>query len=173
MSGRVGRRTDGAALSLGLETGATAGSVLFAGAAGVLAQDNANLFWDDTNDRLGVGTATPQAGLEVTGDICNTSEIDDGDTGATQTTDWTTGNHHKSTLTANCTYTFTAPGGAAFLALRMVQGGAGGFAPTFPGTVKLAGGSFTPTAAAGSVDTIVFDFDGTNYNELSRRLDVK
>ena len=36
-------------------TGATAGSILFAGAAGVLAQDNANLFFDDTNNRLGLG----------------------------------------------------------------------------------------------------------------------
>lgn len=36
-------------------TGATAGSILFAGAAGILAQDNANLFFDDTNNRLGLG----------------------------------------------------------------------------------------------------------------------
>lgn len=34
----------------------TAGSVVFAGAAGtILAEDNANLFWDDTNNMLGVG----------------------------------------------------------------------------------------------------------------------
>jgi hypothetical protein len=46
-------------------TSATAGSVLFAGAAGVLAQDNANFFWDDTNNRLGIGTTTPQQTLEV------------------------------------------------------------------------------------------------------------
>lgn len=46
-------------------TGATAGSVFFAGAAGILAQDNANLFWDDTNDRLGIGTATPSVTLDV------------------------------------------------------------------------------------------------------------
>jgi len=37
----------------------TAGSVLFAGAAGLLSQDNANLFWDATNKRLGIGTAAP------------------------------------------------------------------------------------------------------------------
>jgi hypothetical protein len=42
-------------------TSATAGSVLFAGASGVLQQDNANLFWDDTNNCLGIGTATPNA----------------------------------------------------------------------------------------------------------------
>lgn len=37
----------------------TAGSILFAGTAGLLSQDNANLFWDDTNNRLGIGTAAP------------------------------------------------------------------------------------------------------------------
>lgn len=46
-------------------TSATAGSVLFAGASGVLAQDNANFFWDDTNNRLGLGTATPSDDLHL------------------------------------------------------------------------------------------------------------
>lgn len=40
-------------------TSATQGSILFAGASGVLAQDNANFFWDDTNNRLGIGTSSP------------------------------------------------------------------------------------------------------------------
>tara|TARA_R110000868_G_scaffold158316_2_gene386305 strand:+ start:2230 stop:5232 length:3003 start_codon:yes stop_codon:yes gene_type:complete len=40
-------------------TSATAGSVLFAGTSGVLQQDNANFFWDDANNRLGIGTASP------------------------------------------------------------------------------------------------------------------
>lgn len=39
----------------GAVTGATEGSVLFAGAGGILAQDNANLFWNDTDNRLGIG----------------------------------------------------------------------------------------------------------------------
>lgn len=43
----------------------TAGSVLFAGTSGVLAQSNAQLFWDNTNSRLGVGTATPANKLDV------------------------------------------------------------------------------------------------------------
>lgn len=43
----------------GTATAFTAGSVVFAGASGVYTQDNANLFWDDTNNRLGVGTASP------------------------------------------------------------------------------------------------------------------
>lgn len=45
----------------------TPGSVLFAGAAGVLSQDNAKLFWDDTQNYLGIGTATPTAALDVFG----------------------------------------------------------------------------------------------------------
>jgi len=48
-------------------TSATAGSILFAGAGGVLAQDNANLFYDDANNRLAIGTTTPSNALEVFG----------------------------------------------------------------------------------------------------------
>ncbi|MDD3965414.1 MAG: tail fiber domain-containing protein, partial [Candidatus Moranbacteria bacterium] len=44
---------------------ATAGSIFFAGAGGILAEDNANFFWDDTNNRLGLGTATPTANFQV------------------------------------------------------------------------------------------------------------
>jgi len=43
----------------------TAGSVTFAGTAGVVSQDNANLFWDDTNNRLGIGTAVPKSLLTI------------------------------------------------------------------------------------------------------------
>jgi len=46
-------------------TGATAGSVLFAGTSGVLAQDNAKLFWNNTNKRLGIGTTSPTAPLDI------------------------------------------------------------------------------------------------------------
>ena len=45
--------------------GLTQGSVTFIGADGEPAQDNANLFWDDTNNFLGVGTATPTASVDV------------------------------------------------------------------------------------------------------------
>lgn len=42
----------------------TPGSIVFAGVGGVYSQDNANLFWDDTNNRLGVGI-TPLTTLDV------------------------------------------------------------------------------------------------------------
>ncbi|MBI3097827.1 MAG: tail fiber domain-containing protein [Planctomycetes bacterium] len=51
----------------GATTAFTTGSVVFAGASGVSSQDNANLFWDDTNNRLGLGTVTPAVGLHVVG----------------------------------------------------------------------------------------------------------
>jgi len=43
----------------------TAGSVLFAGTSGVLTQDNAQLFFNDSNNTLGIGTAAPQSKLHV------------------------------------------------------------------------------------------------------------
>lgn len=57
----------------GTTTQFTAGSVVFAGASGVYSQDNANLFWDDTNNRLGIGTSSPGVKLDVAGDIRSTS----------------------------------------------------------------------------------------------------
>jgi hypothetical protein len=50
----------------GTATAFTAGSVVFAGASGVYSQDNANFFWDDTNNRLGLGTTGPSYPLQIT-----------------------------------------------------------------------------------------------------------
>ena len=44
----------------------TNGSVLFSDGT-TIAQDNANLFWDDTNNRLGIGTNAPSYKLDVIG----------------------------------------------------------------------------------------------------------
>ena len=43
----------------------TVGSIVFASGSAALSQDNANLFWDDTNNRLGLGTATPAHGVDA------------------------------------------------------------------------------------------------------------
>ena len=48
----------------GTGTAFTAGSIIFAGASGVYSQDNPNLFWDDANNRFGVGTAAPNRNVE-------------------------------------------------------------------------------------------------------------
>ncbi|MBW8685189.1 beta strand repeat-containing protein [Chitinophaga rhizophila] len=50
----------------------TTGSILFAGNGGVVSQKNANLFWDNTNNRLGVGINNPANTLEVGGTVNGT-----------------------------------------------------------------------------------------------------
>jgi len=43
----------------------TVGSVPYVSASGILNQDAGQFFWDATNNRLGIGTATPDRSLEV------------------------------------------------------------------------------------------------------------
>lgn len=45
----------------------TLGSVLFALASGRIGQNNAKLFWDEANGRLGIGTAAPGTNIDVQG----------------------------------------------------------------------------------------------------------
>jgi hypothetical protein len=49
-------------------TSGTVGRVLFEGTGNVV-QESANLFWDNTNGRLGIGTASPASTLDVNGTI--------------------------------------------------------------------------------------------------------
>ena len=58
----------------------TQGSIPFADSNGLLAQDNSNLFWDDSNNRLGVGTI-PNEQIHIT----DVMQIDEkaGDPGGT------------------------------------------------------------------------------------------
>jgi len=49
----------------GTATAFTTGSVVFAGASGTYTQDNAKFFWDDTNNRLGINTAVPNANMTI------------------------------------------------------------------------------------------------------------
>ena len=57
----------GSTATLTITTALTQGSVPFIGASGALSQDNANLFFDDTNNRLGINTNTPTTALDVFG----------------------------------------------------------------------------------------------------------
>ena len=103
-------------------TDMTQGSVPFFGASDILSQDNTNLFWDNTNSRLGIGTNTPSDRLHVFGDFRLTGAFKDinNDAGTagqllstTVTgTDWidassveTTTNMSQSTATGVITYT--------------------------------------------------------------------
>lgn len=44
-------------------------SVLFAGTDGKLTQDNANFYWNNSSNRLGIGTTSPATALDVNGTI--------------------------------------------------------------------------------------------------------
>lgn len=60
--------------------GGTAGSVLFVNASGDLGQDNANLYWDDASNFLGIGTNSPTETLSVTGTATMTYDFGSGRT---------------------------------------------------------------------------------------------
>jgi hypothetical protein len=55
----------GSVATLTITTALTTGSVPFIGASGALSQDNAKLFWDNTNKWLGIGTNAPSTPLDV------------------------------------------------------------------------------------------------------------
>ena len=59
VAGATGNTVIGGTLNIGF----TPGSVVFAGAGGVLSQNNSAFFWNDVNERLGAGTMTPAAKL--------------------------------------------------------------------------------------------------------------
>jgi hypothetical protein len=51
----------------GTGTAFTPGSIVFAGSGGVYSQDNTNLYWDNGNNRLGIGDSAPSTTLAVRG----------------------------------------------------------------------------------------------------------
>jgi hypothetical protein len=57
----------GSVATLTITTALTLGSLPFIGSSGALIQDNANLFYDDANNRLGIGTNAPTTPLDVFG----------------------------------------------------------------------------------------------------------
>lgn len=63
-SGTTLNATGGASIG-GTVTSGTAGSLLFVGTGPVLAQNNSKLFWNDSTERLGLGTASPGNRLDI------------------------------------------------------------------------------------------------------------
>ena len=60
---------NGVAVGGATPAGTVAGAVQFRGATAVLAANDTKFIWDNTNYRLGIGTATPSESLETTGNI--------------------------------------------------------------------------------------------------------
>lgn len=91
-------------------------------------------------------------------------EVDNGNSGAADTIDWTKGNKQKSTLTGNCTFTFTAPGGACNLVFTLIQDATGSRTVTWPDSVKWPNDTApTLTTTGGKKDVVTFYYNGTNY----------
>jgi len=65
--------------------GGTSGSILFVDAANALGQDNANLFWNDSTDRLGIGVTDPDSKIEVLATTTQQKWSYDADSFATMT----------------------------------------------------------------------------------------
>lgn len=115
-SGRITAASNGssggsATISIGSTvTSGTVGSVLFVGTGPVLQQDNANLFWDDTNNRLGIATATPGYPLDVVGQSRFSAQMGIENTAPTSTSSLivsknVSGNYFGTNLTYNQTGT--------------------------------------------------------------------
>lgn len=68
-AGSLSASGGGGGMSIGgTVTSGTAGSVLFVDTGPVLAQDNSNFFWDNTNKRLGIGTSSPRFTVDIRSD---------------------------------------------------------------------------------------------------------
>lgn len=105
-------------------------------------------------------TLTGEAQAEVIG----FAELDNGNSGATATIDWSARQKQRITLTANCTLSFTDPANPCNLLLVVVQDGTGSRTVTWPASVLWPGGTApTLSTAGGAIDIISFYWDGTNY----------
>lgn len=111
---------------------------------------------------IGAGTLTgakkaPNAGGNITGAV---------------TLDFNNGDVQIFTLTGAVTFTFSNPVSGQVYKLIIKQDGTGGRAITWPAAMKWAGGGLILTAAASAVDSVTFVYDGTNYYELGRSLNL-
>lgn len=131
------------------------GSVVFAGAT-YQTEDNTNLYWDDTNNRLGIGgTTTPQRTLSVSGPMvsaeCNLTD------GATVTFNLALCNQGKVVLGGNRALDFTNETQALGQGVRVVvcQDGTGSRTLTHDSAVRWAGGTApTLTTTANKCDVL-------------------
>ena len=160
----------------------TSGSVLFSNGT-TIAQDNANLFWDDTNNRLGIGTASPAYALDVATDIralrLYTNIIRDSNANAyinntvtnAATTDISIGN----ATAASITLTSKAAGKFVFTTGNVLIGTTtdAGYKLDVNGTARVSGTTtITPATLTGSTATSALDISQT-WNTTGTPIAVK
>jgi hypothetical protein len=115
---------------------------------------------------VGIGTTSPAAKLQVSGQIASTMPSTLTPTGTTQTVDFSTGNVQALSLaSATGTVTLTlsnAVAGGAY-AIKIIQG-ATARTLSWPAAVKWPSGTpITLSTASGAVDLVSIFYDGTNY----------
>lgn len=172
----------------GLNPSFTAGSVPYMGGSSILAQDNANFFWDGTNHRLGLGSMTsPTDTLQLgTGNIIipAASSIRSFDSGATKVSilTYNTASTNNLTLTnpssvgtgnvnIGTTSASNTAGDINFLtenANRMTinQDGVVGIGTTAPVGLTHISGAPTATANYGLLNLGSGPFDGTTSGKF-------
>jgi hypothetical protein len=138
----------------------TSGSVLFSNGS-TIAQDNANLFWDNASNRLGIGTSSPTEILHIVGPTAIVY-IDGNDGAGTQTSatlrlrtgGFNVGNFRYNIATDNIEISNVSAGALASGAVKIY--GTGG--STTGLTIAAAGGgSFASTLTVGTTAYITND----------------
>jgi len=161
------------ALGVGsLELGNASDTTLSRSAAGTLAVEGVDVLTTSntktvTNKTLTsptIATPTITSQWNFGAHTAYFTETDNGNSSTADTIDWGVSNKQKSTLTDNCTFTFTAPSGPCSLVLKLVQDGTGSRTVTWPSAVHWPSGvAPTLTTTANKVDIITFYYDGTTY----------
>lgn len=150
------------AITLGTAyTGFTTGSVTFANGSGILAQANSNLFYDSTNFRLGINTATPGISLDVaTGTIAAREYNWSTATSTTMSIDWKRANTQKvliSTAAVTITHVNATTTLGAKITLIVCNSGSVAGAITWGNPIYWAGGTApTQTTTANKCDVWSF-----------------
>ncbi len=99
----------------------------------------------------------------VTAKIISNPEHAAGTSGAATTFDLSEGAFQKLDMTDNCTFTLDNPTAGTVYCLKLTQTSAGGYAYTWPVTVKWPGGTGPTGSATGKIDVITLLYDGTSY----------
>jgi hypothetical protein len=91
-------------------------------------------------------------------------EINSGNSGSSVTLNFANSPGNVVTMTANSTFNFAGMTAGSAYAVRIVQGGSGSYAVTWPSATKWPGGvAPTLSTAVGSIDLVSIYYDGTNY----------
>lgn len=156
------------------------GSVLFAGAGGLITQDSTKLFWDNASKYLGIGTAVPLAVAHIYSNTTNPQMIMESGSGVSSALELRDGNSTQNKMRFGMGATSTTDGKffiydarrAAFRTVWDVNGNVGigsltsptaalhikaGVATSGGAPLKLTAGTNLTTPENGAIE-----FDGTN-----------